>query len=49
MKVRKLAQVAGAVSDIARSDNPAEAAGNLAAGAASIAHPILGTMASPPN
>jgi hypothetical protein len=47
MKMRKLAQVAGAVSDIAKSDNPAEAAGTLAAGAASIAHPILGTMASP--
>lgn len=47
MKLRKLAQVAGAVSDIARSDNPAAAAGNLAAGAAAIAHPIVGTMASP--
>jgi hypothetical protein len=47
MKMRKLAQVAGAVSDIAKSDNPAAAAGNLAAGAAVVAHPILGTMAAP--
>ena len=47
MKMRKLAQVAGAVSDIAKSDNPAAAAGNLAAGAASVAHPIVGTMAAP--
>jgi hypothetical protein len=47
MKMRKLAQVAGAVSDIAKSDNPAAAAGNLAAGAAAVAHPIVGTMAAP--
>jgi hypothetical protein len=47
MKMGKLARVAGAVADIARSDNPAEAAGNLAAGAASVAHPVVGTMAAP--
>lgn len=47
MKMRKLAQVAGAVSDIAKSENPAEAAGNLAAGAAAVAHPIVGTLAAP--
>ena len=45
--MRKLAKVAGVVSDIAKSDNPAEAAGNLAAGAAAVAHPVVGTLAAP--
>jgi len=47
MKMRKLAKVAGTVADIAKSDNPAEAAGNLAAGAAAVAHPVVGTLAAP--
>jgi hypothetical protein len=45
--MRKLARVAGTVADIAKSDNPAEAAGNLAAGAAAVAHPVVGTLAAP--
>ena len=45
--MRKLAKVAGTVADIAKSDNPAEAAGNLAAGAAAVAHPVVGTLAAP--
>ena len=47
MKMGKLAKVAGVVSDISRADNPAEKAGAIAAGAAAVAHPIVGTLAAP--
>lgn len=47
MKKGKLAKLAGVVSDVAKSDNPAEKAGALAAGAAAVAHPIVGTLAAP--
>jgi len=47
MKLGGIAKIAGVVSSVAKADNPAEKAGAVAAGAAAIAHPILGTMASP--
>ena len=43
----KLTKLVGAVNGIRKADNPAQAAGNLAAGAAMIAHPIVGTIAAP--
>jgi hypothetical protein len=47
MKMGKVARVAGIVSDVVKADNPAEKAGAIAAGAAAVAHPIVGTMAAP--
>jgi hypothetical protein len=47
MKMGKVAKVAGIVSDVVKADNPAEKAGAIAAGAAAVAHPIVGTMAAP--
>lgn len=47
MKMGKIAKVAGIVSDVAKADNPAEKAGAIAAGAAAVAHPIVGTIAAP--
>jgi hypothetical protein len=47
MKMGKVAKVAGIVSDVAKADNPAEKAGAIAAGAAAVAHPIVGTLAAP--
>jgi hypothetical protein len=47
MKPGRLAKVASIVSDVARADNPADKAGAVAAGAAVVAHPIIGTMAAP--
>jgi hypothetical protein len=43
----KLSRIAGAVKDIASADNPGAKAGAIAAGAATIAHPIIGGLASP--
>jgi len=47
MKPGRMAKVAGIVSDVAKADNPADKAGAIAAGAAAVAHPIIGTMAAP--
>lgn len=47
MKMGKIAKVVGVVSDIAKADNPAEKAGAIAAGAAAVAHPVVGTLAAP--
>jgi hypothetical protein len=47
MKPGKIARVASIVSDVAKSDNPADKAGAVAAGAAIAAHPIAGTLAAP--
>jgi hypothetical protein len=47
MKMGRIAKVAGMVSDVAKADNPAEKAGAIAAGAAAVAHPIMGTLAAP--
>jgi hypothetical protein len=47
MKMGKIAKVAGIVSDVAKADNPAEKAGAIAAGAAAVAHPVVGTLAAP--
>lgn len=46
-KLSKLVGAVKAVKNIKDSDNPGETAGNIVAGAARIAHPILGTMAAP--
>jgi len=43
----KFKMALGAVNAIRNSENPGEAAGKIAAGAAIVAHPIVGTMASP--
>lgn len=43
----KLGKLVGAVQAIKNADSPGQAAGNLAAGAAMVAHPIVGTLAAP--
>jgi hypothetical protein len=47
MKPGKAARIVKAVSDIATSKDPAKQAGAVAAGALSIAHPIIGAAAAP--
>lgn len=43
----KLVRLAKTARDIASADNPGAKAGAIAAGAATVAHPIIGGMASP--
>lgn len=47
MKVPKIARVAKAITDVAKSDNRGEALGNVVAGAVTVAHPVIGTAAAP--
>lgn len=43
----KISKMVKTVQAVKNSDNPGQAAGNLAAGAAMIAHPIVGSLAAP--
>jgi hypothetical protein len=43
----KAGRIAKTISDVAKSDNKGQALGNAVAGAAIVAHPIVGTMAAP--
>ena len=43
----KLSKLVKTVQTVKNSENPAQAAGNLAAGAAMVAHPIVGSLAAP--
>lgn len=43
----KISKIVGAVNAVRKADNPGQAVGNLAAGAAMISHPIIGTLAAP--
>jgi hypothetical protein len=46
-KLGKAIRVAKTAGNIAKAENKGQAVGNLAAGAAMIAHPIVGTMLAP--
>lgn len=48
MKISKIVGAVKAVKNIAESDNPGAAVGKLAAGAAAVAHPIIGGALAKP-